>query len=157
LHVRIDGQGSLAIEPIAKVFDLLVILAYSPSLLSKRALFTAWIPTIWLVGVTSGICPNSLRTLGISLNTSSSIVQGIHLPELVYQVREHSSRVFEDNDVRIDNGKLCIIRKLLIFGNNFFHFFADGIEQLDIETVSRLVPRSVITRVLPRNEKSGIA
>ena len=35
-------------------------------------LSTAWVPTIWLMGVTSGGKPTSARTIGISSSTSGS-------------------------------------------------------------------------------------
>ena len=114
--------------------------------MSCSTLLTVCTPTIWLVGVTSGIWPSSLRHARQFLVDVVDPVERIHFAQLADEVREHAARRLVQQHVDVDDRDLESSSRCLYFGITCFSRTSLIAASLRMsKPVSRSVPISVIT------------
>ena len=92
---------------------------------------TACVPTIWLVGVTSGGNPRSSRTAATSLSTCGHFVERVLHFELRTEIRYHAAGDLVDQDFGIDIGKRAA--PLPALGREFGEKFRDPLDCFHVE------------------------
>jgi hypothetical protein len=91
-------------------------------------------PTIWLVGVTSGIWPRSFANPRQLLVHLADLVQRVHVAQLVDQVGEHAARGLVQQHVDVDDRHLGVVEQVLVFGHDLlFQDLVDLGQQMDVE------------------------
>ncbi len=134
LDFGINGNRSLSVQAVAQVFDLGGEHLVPLILVIKKHIVDGLDADNLAGGRDQRNLAQFLSDSGKFLIYLVNLIQSIHLPELVDQVREHSARGLMEKYVDVNDGHLCVIQKMPVFRHHlFFKDFVDLCEMLNIK------------------------